>query len=142
MSWLCLHNDRSDVLKATQALKAKRDRTQITHRIMIEMAICTCPLKGGRSVTQADIDYLGTQVLLLIRTAAQSDAVRARCADPSIQISALGDFTFGDNFMDVMLPYVTSHFEKSHMAEIQRYEESFVPPPQASKPQEGVFGSD
>jgi len=139
---LSLHNDRSDVLKATQALKAKRDRTQITHRIMIEMAVCTCPLKGGCSITQSDIDYLGTQILLLIRTAAQSDAVRACCADPSIQISARGDFTFGDNFMDVMLPYVTSHFEKSHMAEVQRYGDLFVPPPQASKTQEEVFGND
>jgi len=139
---LSLHNDRSDVLRATQALKAKRDRTQITHRIMIEMAVCTCPLNGGRSVTQSDIDYLGTQVLLLIRTAAQSDAVRARCADPSIQISALGDFTFGDNFMDVMLPYVTSHFEKSHLAEVERYGDLFVPPPMASKTQEEVFGRD
>jgi hypothetical protein len=139
---LSLHNDRSDVLKATQALKAKRDRTQITHRIMIEMAVCTCPLKDGRSVTQSDIDYLGTQVLLLIRTAAQSDAVRACCADPSIQISALGDFTFGDNFMDVMLPYVTSHFEKNHLAEVERYGDLFVPPPMASKTQEEVFGRD
>jgi hypothetical protein len=138
---LSLHNDRRDVLKATQALKAKRDRTQITHRVMIEMAVCTCPLKDGRSVTQSDIDYLGTQILLLITTAAQSDAVRACCADPSIQISARGDFTFGDNFMDVMLPYVTSHFEKSHMAEIERYGDLFVPPPQASKTQEEVFGN-
>jgi hypothetical protein len=139
---LSLHNDRTDVLKATQALKAKRDRTQITHRIMIEMAVCTCPLTGGRSITQSDIDYLGTQILLLITTAAQSDAVRACCAEPSIHISARGDFTFGDNFMDVMLPYVTSHFEKSHMAEVQRYEDLFVPPPQASKTQEEVFGND
>jgi hypothetical protein len=139
---LSLHNDRSDVLKATQALKAKRDRTQITHRIIIEMAVCTCPLVGGRSFTQSDIDYLANQVLLLIRTAAQSDAVRARCADPSIQISRLGDFAFGDNFMDVMLPYVTSHFEKSHMAEVRRYGDSFVPPAESSRTQEEVFGKE
>jgi hypothetical protein len=75
-------------------------------------------------------------------TAAQSDAVRACCADPSIQISARGDFTFGDNFMDVMVPYVTSHFEKSHMAEVERYGDFFVPLPQTSKTQEEVFGND
>jgi hypothetical protein len=56
--------------------------------------------------------------------------------------TARGDFTFGDNFMDVMLPYVTSHFEKSHMAEVQRYGDIFVPPPQDSKTQEEVFGND
>lgn len=56
--------------------------------------------------------------------------------------SILDVLTFGDNFMDVMLPYVTSHFEKSHMAEIQRYGDSFVPPPMGSKTQEEVFGRD
>ena len=139
---LSLHQDRGDVLKATQALKGKRDRTQITHRIIIEMAVCTCPLTGGRPLTQADIDYLGSQVFLLIATAAQSDAVRAGCAGASVQISSLGDFTFADNFRDVMLPYMTSHFEKTHMADVQRYEDFFSGPTNATKTEDEVFGKD
>ena len=139
---LSLHADSEDVLKASQSLKEKRDRTQITNRILVEMAICTCPLTGGRSVTHADVDYLGSQALLLIATAAHSDAIRAGCAEPSIQISTLGDFTFGDNFMQVMVPYLTSHFEKSHMADVDRYEEWFQPQPEAKKPEEDVFGKE
>ena len=139
---LSLHDDQNDILMATQALKAKRDRTQITSRIIVEMAVCTCPSTGGRAATQADIDYLGSQVLLLIATAAQSDAVRAGCAGASMQISSLGDFTFGDNFMDVMRPYMTSHFEKSHMTDVQRYENFFLAPAESTKTESEVLGED
>jgi len=139
---LSLHADRDDVLKASQSLKERRDRTQITNRILVEMAICTCPLTGGRLVTQADVDYIASQTLLLIATAAHSDAIRASCAEPSVQISRLGDFTFGDNFMHVMVPYLTSHFEKVYMADVHRYEEWFQPQPEAKKPEEDLFGKE
>lgn len=74
---LSLHTDRKDVLQVSQALKQKRDRTQISQRVLVEMAICTCPFANGRPATQADLDYLGAQVALLIATAAHSDAIRA-----------------------------------------------------------------
>jgi hypothetical protein len=80
------------------------------------MAICESPLRGGRPSTQSDVDYLGSQVLLLIATAAHSDAIRTGGAEPLLHISALGDLSFGDDFMDVMRPYMASHFEKQHMA--------------------------
>ncbi len=137
---LSLHADRKDVLQTSQALKQKRDRTQISQRVLVEMAICTCPLENGRLATQTDLDYLGAQVALLIATAAHSDAIRAGCTKPSMQISRLGDYTFEDNFMGVMFPYMTSHFERVHMADVNRYEEWFEPEPAEKKPEEEVFG--
>jgi hypothetical protein len=128
------------VLHASQALKQKRDRTQISQRVLVEMAICTCPLENGRPATQADLDYLGAQVALLIATAAHSDAIRGGCTQPSMQISRLGDYTLEDNFMGVMFPYMTSHFERVHMADVNRYEEWFEPEPAQKKPEEEVFG--
>jgi hypothetical protein len=78
---LSLHVDRKDVVQTSQALKQKRDRTQISQRVLVEMAICTCPLEDGRPATQADLDYLSAQVALLIATAAHSDAIRAGCTN-------------------------------------------------------------
>jgi hypothetical protein len=137
---LSLHTDRKDVLQVSQALKQKRDRTQISQRVLVEMAICTCPLENGRPATQADLDYLGAQVALLIATAAHSDAIRAGSTKPSMQISRLGDYTFEDNFMGVMFPYMTSHFERVHMADVNRYAEWFEPEPTERKPEAEVFG--
>ena len=139
---LSLHKDREDILKVSQTLKEKRDRTQITHRILIEMAVCTCPLAGGRLVTQADLDYLGSQILLLIATAAHSDAIRARCADPRVGVSTLGDFSFQDNFMGVMVPYMTSHFERSHLSDVRRYDDLFEPEANTPTPEEEIFGKE
>jgi hypothetical protein len=137
---LSLHTDRKDVLQVSQALKQKRDRTQISQRVLVEMAICTCSLENGQPATQADLDYLGAQVALLIATAAHSDAIRAGCTKSSMQISRLGDYTFEDNFMDVMFSYMTSHFERVHMADVNRYAEWFEPEPTERKPEAEVFG--
>jgi SEC-C motif len=139
---LSLHEDRSNILKASQAVQEKRDRTQIIGRVLIEMALCTSPLAGGRLASQSDIDYLGSQLLLLIATAAHSDAVRHGCAEPSMQVLELGDFTFGDNFMGVMQPYIASHFERTHMASVQNYDDLFTARPDQPKAQEEVFGKE
>lgn len=137
---LSLHADRKNVLEVSQALKQKRDRTQISQRVLVEMAICTCPLENGRRATQTDLDYLGAQVALLIATAAHSDAIRAGCTKSNMQISRLGDYTLEDSFMGVMFPYLTSHFERVHMADVNRYEEWFEPEPAVKKPEKEVFG--
>ena len=136
---LSLHKDRQDVLRASHAVQEKRDRTQIVDRVLIEMALCTSPLQDGRLVSQADIDYLGSHVLLLIATAAHSDAVRNGCAEPAMRVLELGDFTFGDNFMGVMRPYVASHFERTHMARVEGYRDLFSQT-EGTKTQEEVFG--
>jgi len=139
---LSLHQDRENILKASQSLKERRDRTQITHRILMEMAVCTSPILGGRPVTQADLDYLGSQILLLIATAAHSDAIRAGCADPQVAVSRLGDFSFEDNFMSVMVPYLSSHFEKRHLSDVRRYDDLFEPEADAPRPEEDIFGKE
>jgi hypothetical protein len=36
-----LHRDQSDILRASQKAREEMDRTQISHRVMVEMAICT-----------------------------------------------------------------------------------------------------
>jgi hypothetical protein len=138
---LSLHKDRQDVLRASHAVQEKRDRTQIVDRVLIEMALCTSPLQDARLASQADIDYLGSHVLLLIATAAHSDAVRNGCAEAAMRVLELGDCTFGDNFMGVMRPYVTSHFERTHMEGVESYDDLFFPL-EATKIQEEVFGSD
>ena len=51
-----LHKDRGDVLSASLSVRQKMDRTQISNRLLVEMAICTCPEARGREANQEDID--------------------------------------------------------------------------------------
>lgn len=138
---LSLHNDREDVLRSTQVRKTKRDRTQITSRIIIEMAVCTCPERGGQMPSEGDIDFLCGQIAYLTATAAQSDVVRSGAVAASLEISAIGEVEFGDDLNNLMFPYLTSAFEKEHMGDVDRYEEFFEVKEHGTKSEEEVFGT-
>jgi hypothetical protein len=135
-----LHRDQLDVLRASQKAREEMDRTQISHRVMIEMAICTCPDDSGRQVTQEDIDYLGAQILQMIPTAQESDAMRAEAIPAWLPTSLAGDFRLASDFSDLMRPYLQSHFEIGHRRDITDYEHHFTVRNRGTKTEEEVFG--
>jgi hypothetical protein len=136
-----MHEDRLDVVAASRQVKEELDRSQITHRAIVEMAICTCPADGGREPTQADIDDLGSQVLLLMSTAAQSDAVRNGAVPASIRTSLAGDFRLESDMATVMRPYLSSHFEQTHLRDVSDYEHHYESKNRGTKTEVEVFGS-
>ncbi|MDT8066718.1 MAG: hypothetical protein ROO76_00995, partial [Terriglobia bacterium] len=139
---LSVHTDRSDTLRASQSVKERRDLTQIATRILIEMAVCTCPSRGGRKVTESDTDYLLAQITVLIGAASRSDALRAGCTEPSISISALGEFKIGEEVMELMHEYLTVHYEQIHGKDVLGYEQFFEARPGGTKTDVEVFGSE
>ena len=136
-----LHADQADILRASQRAREEMDRTQISHRIMVEMAICTCNENGGREATQEDIDYLGAQVLQLMATAQESDAMRAGAIPAWIRVSLAGDIRLASDFSELMRPYLSSHFEITHRRDIDEYERNFTLPKYGTKTEEEAFGS-
>ncbi len=137
-----MHEDRRDIVSASRKVKEELDRSQITHRAIVEMAICTCPAASGREASQADVDYLGSQVLLLMATAAQSDAVRNGAVPASIRISLAGDFRLESDMTTVMQPYFASHFERTHLRDISDYERYYESPIRGTKTEVKVFGAE
>ena len=137
-----LHRDQSDILRASQKAREEMDRTQISHRVMIEMAICTCPDGAGREATQEDMDYLGAQILQMIATAQESDAMRAAAIPAWLRTSLAGDFRLASDFSDLMRPYLLSHFETAHRRDIADYERHFTSPKRGTKTEEEAFGKD
>jgi len=136
-----MHEDRRDVVSASRQVKEQLDRSQITHRAIVEMAICACPVAGGREASQTDIDYLGSQVLLLMATAAQSDAVRNGAVPASIRTSLAGDFRLESDMVTVMQPYLSSHFEQTHLRDVSDYERHYESSIRETKTEVEVFGS-
>jgi hypothetical protein len=135
-----IHKDQADVLSASQQAREKMDRTQISHRLLLEMAICTCPESGGREATQEDIDYLGTQILQMAATAQESDAMRAEAIPAWVRVALAGDIRLSSDFSDLMRPYLMSHFEVTHRRDIQDYESYLSEPMRGTKTEEEVFG--
>ena len=135
-----IHTDQADVLSASQKARERMDRTQISHRLLVEMAICTCPESGGREPTQEDIDYLGTQILQMAATAQESDAMRAEAIPAWVRVALAGDIRLSSDFSDLMRPYLMSHFEVTHRRDIQDYENYLSEPKRGTKTEEEVFG--
>jgi hypothetical protein len=135
-----LHKDQADVLSASQIARQKMDRTQISHRLLIEMAICTCPEVGGREATQEDIDYLGAQILQMVATAQESDAMRAGAIPAWVRVALAGDVRLSSDFSDLMRPYLFSHFEVTHRRDIHDYERYLSEPRRGTKTEDEVFG--
>ncbi len=137
---VALHHDQRDVVLASQKAREEMDRTQISHRIMVEMAICTCPDDSGREAAQEDVDYLGAQILQMVATAQESDAMRAEAIPAWVQISLAGDIRLESDFSHLMRPYMLSHFEVSHRSDIKDYERHFTEPAHGTKTEEEAFG--
>jgi hypothetical protein len=136
---VALHSDQADILRASQRAREEMDRTQISHRIMVEMAICTCPADAGREATQEDIDYLGAQILQMTATAQESDAMRAGAIPAWLCISLAGDLRLSSDFSELMRPYLSSHFEIAHQRDIAEYERNFTLPKRGTKTEEEAF---
>jgi hypothetical protein len=137
-----MHENRRDIVSASRQVKEELDRSQITHRAIVEMAICTCPAASGREASQADVDYLGSQVQLLMATAAQSDAFRNGAVPASIRISLAGDFRLESDMTTVMQPYFASHFERTHLRDISDYESHYESSIRGTKTEVEVFGAE
>lgn len=139
---VALHTDQADILHASQKAREEMDRTQISHRIMVEMAICTCPERAGREATQEDIDYLGAQILQMTATAQESDAMRAGAVPAWLRLSLAGDIRLSSDFSELMRPYLSSHFELMHFRDIAEYERNFTLPKRGIKTEEEAFGAE
>jgi hypothetical protein len=135
-----MHEDRRNIVFASGQVKQEIDRSQITHRAIVEMAICTCSEAGGREPSQADVDYLGSQVLLLMTTAGQYDAVRNAAVPASIRTSLAGDFRLESDMATLMQPYLSSHFEQTHLRDISDYERHYQSSIRGTKTEVEVFG--
>jgi hypothetical protein len=135
-----LHKDREDVLSASLSVRQKMDRTQISNRLLVEMAICTCPEVGGREANQENIDHLCAQVLQLSATAQEADAMRAEAIPPWVRFGLAGDVRLASDFSDLMRPYMSSHFEITHESDVARYERHLEEPKRGSKTEVEVFG--
>ncbi|WP_052750487.1 hypothetical protein [Pseudomonas putida] len=100
---LGLHGDtpatRCTVVEQLSALAA----TQICSRILIEMAICACPLGDGRNPSNLEIEALFAEISLLNRLGSWSDGIYYGALEPRLKISPLGEILLADAFAEAVV---------------------------------------
>lgn len=103
---LALYSSGDDVARIATEREAQRSTASNAGRVLIEMAVCTSALAGGRKASLTDLDYLTAGVSELVGYAFDSDAIRSGFAVPSIRIPPLGTPEVDDAFYrEIVAPF-------------------------------------
>lgn len=104
---IALHSESENVFSAAGEREEKRASTALSARSIIEVAICECPSEGGREISSWESDELLATMLLMINTAARSDAIHHDLAEPRIELFANGEYDMDLGFQErVMSPFL------------------------------------
>jgi hypothetical protein len=126
---LATHQNQEDILRVATKREFDRNRAGIVYRVLIEMAVCTCPQSRGRVVSEADLDSLSADIRILIDSAYQSDAIRHELGEARIILSPSGDVRTDRDFSrKVVEPYLRGFCSAQFREAAARYERLFEEP--------------
>jgi len=107
---------------------ARFNAATLALRLVVEMAISTCPLNGGLSVGALDLNPLMSDTLAMFHLGGWSDAIRKGVMQPEIRIAANGEILSHVGFRDEIVEPFGVQFASVHLEnEASTYEKHFEP---------------
>ena len=120
---MALHSQSEEGLVAAMQREEQRVNTGLAARSVMEMAICECPIQGGRPMSSWDADEALALMLAVLDTAACSEAIHNDLAEPRIEVFANGDFDMDHSFREqVMNPFLQAYNRERFVEAAQEYE--------------------
>lgn len=103
---LALYAEDDDVARISTQREARRSDASRAGRVLIEMAVCTCPQNNGRKAALTDLDHLTAGVSELIGLAFDSDAIHSEFANPELRLHPNGRIEVDHSFLaEVVGPF-------------------------------------
>lgn len=99
----------------------------LASRIIIEMAVCECPERGGSKIGKRDLGQLMASASQMFHFGGYSDAMKAGAMKPVIRISPAGDVLMEHDFTDDTVRPLGQKFQEvslSHAAE--KYQDNYI----------------
>jgi hypothetical protein len=135
-----VYKDRDDIVAAAHKHETAFSGATLASRVLVEMAVCSCPLGNGRRHGLAEFDELLAAVAHLISLAYASDAMRAGLSEPSIRVFPNGEFFASGKFYETLLgPYHSGHFAERFEERVKNYPDLYQGPQRVGRPVEDVF---
>ncbi len=119
---ISLYADSPEYASLSRELMGKRDAAFLAYRVVTEMALCECPLQGGRRPGLTDIDLLAAEVITMIQVAHDSDAVKRCLTTATLNFGANGEIVPEDGGAQAFIrSYLAACFDESIALDIDAY---------------------
>ena len=99
---LALHDDKDAAIETIVRRHTRLNGSSMSSRILLEAAICECPLEGGSVPGQLDLSRAMARVMQVYHLGGWSDAIRWGAMKPIIKITPLGDVHADQSFIDTI----------------------------------------
>lgn len=106
---------------------SNRDAAYRCYRVIAEMAVCECPLVGGRIPGLTDIDEISAEIFHLISSAEYSDAVKYKLVPGQLEFLPDGSLDTGEDGAQIAMPeYLRASLQEIVDVDVESYPEHFI----------------
>jgi len=98
-----LQNNHDDLYRVATTEIGLLNGASLASRLIVEMAICECSDKGGRTPSKMDVQELQSLALSLHLLGGVSEAINFDAIAPKLVISHFGDVLFEHDFEDLIV---------------------------------------
>jgi len=99
---LALHDNNESTLRGIVEHQGRLNVCFTASRILLEAAICECPLLGGRIPGELDLSRAMARAMLAYSYGGWSDAIYWGAIEPNVRVTPLGDVHIQHGFMDTV----------------------------------------
>ena len=97
---LSLHDDKKATLETMAKQESELNAVFQSTRLLVEIALCECPLQGGRTPGRLDLSRLMAKAAAIFHFGGWSDAIRWDAMEPRLRVTPLGDVHANLDFID------------------------------------------
>ena len=126
---VALHKDREATLTAIAHHEAELNAVFQATRLMVEFAICECPLQNAEKPGHLDMSRIMAKIMMTCGLGGWSDSIHWQAMEPLVQITPLGDIHANVTFQEEVLnPYGRAMSDVLVEESIKNYEHNLREP--------------
>jgi hypothetical protein len=126
---VALHKDKETTLDTIAHHEAELNAIFQATRLLVEFAICECPLNGGRKPGRLDLSRLMAKIMMTCGMGGWSDAIHWQAMEPLVRITPLGDIHANVTFQEEVLnPYGRAASDLTVEENIKNYADNLTEP--------------
>lgn len=141
---IALYKPVEDVFAVAGERESDRNHISLPARTILEMAICECPVSGGKELSRWDMDEILAKAALLVEVATDSDAIQFDLVKPVIRLHANGEYTIDRSFHETIVrPFLTNYQREQFAGAAGDYRKFYErEPPTIRKRADEIYSAD